>query len=334
MPTNFRTPESLNDWMRQIEKRLQRQERRLGVSAKGTVTEGGNPTTITASSSWFINTDTIQVAEDGPGDFTLQLTHVPRTGSEHVYWGPLWVPPTTWSRIGTLLTVHDDLGDIKVDDWLSCSYAYDPSVPVQQPPAPLLPEPVVIGSVNGVSDYPTKTITYSIPPGTQAGDLIVVAARAGGAPGGGDTIDAVSCSDVRMTQQFSSAIHPMAVWTGEADGTSIPVVVDFTPDPGLTGGGIGVLTVLRGVHGVGSVLVQEATTTTPQIAGTAAVAVTWDGNFSFTPLSATPPTGFTDMQSTGFGYTAVDISYWHDDTATVSPPGSFTDQGCVVMQLF
>lgn len=164
---NFRISQDMDDWMRDMEKRLIRQERRLGVAAKGTVTDGGNPTTIAASSSWFRNTDTLLLTSDGPDVFTMELTELPRPGSEHVYWGPLWVPPTTWTRTGKLLTVTDGVGLLRTGDYLSCSYAYDPTVQV----------PTLSAIVPTWRDTAPQNLNgFLMPDGAEVGDLLVLLA--------------------------------------------------------------------------------------------------------------------------------------------------------------
>lgn len=59
-----------------------------------------------------------------PGDQTINLTHLPITHSEHLYWNGIYQPGTEWTRVGQVITVPDPGGVIAVGDELVVEYAY------------------------------------------------------------------------------------------------------------------------------------------------------------------------------------------------------------------
>lgn len=207
-------------------------------------------------------------------------------------------------------------------------------------PAPTPPTPSLIGSAApGVWDDPTKTLTYAMPTGTAAGDLLVLTVRGQVAAGGGEVIDDVACTDPRMTLAFAASAmnsgHVVVekVWVGIADGSGSPVLVNVTQNPSYVANGAGVLAVFAGANGAGAVLAAESGTTTPTVAAVAAVAVTWARGSSFLIVNAAPPDGYTDVTSSGSGYFSTDISWWYDPAGTVSPSGTFAGEGCCVIAI-
>jgi hypothetical protein len=208
-------------------------------------------------------------------------------------------------------------------------------------PAPTPPTPTLIGNTTppGVWDSVAKTLTYALPAGTNTGDLIVLTVRGAVAPGGGELILDVDCTDARMTlaHKATSMNGPNtvveAVFVGLEDGSGDPVVVDVTQNPSYSAAAAGVLATFDGVHGFGVISATESETTTPVVGGVAAVAVTWIRGSSFTTVNAAPPTGYTNVASTGASYSSTCISWWYDAGASSSPAGTFAGEGCCVIAI-
>lgn len=78
----------------------------------------GGPTTVGVQ---FMQ-DSTTVTE--VGDQIVELTHVPITNSEHLYWNGLYQPGTEWTRDGQTVSVPDPGEVCAVDDVLTVEYAY------------------------------------------------------------------------------------------------------------------------------------------------------------------------------------------------------------------
>lgn len=209
-------------------------------------------------------------------------------------------------------------------------------------PAPTPPTPSVVGfTAPGSFDLPTKKLTFTLPAGTAAGDLLVMAVRGGVGAGAGELCSALSCADARMTLAFTatrltgSQTIVESIWVGVATGASTSIVVDVTEWASLTPFATGVLTTITGANGFGAPSSVETGTTTPVVGGVAAVASVWDGNHSFALITdITPPTGYTEAgDSSNSTYSATDLALWYDVAGTASPSGTFTGEGCCVIPI-
>lgn len=78
----------------------------------------GGPTTVGVQ---FMQ-DSTTVTE--VGDQSVELTHVPITNSEHLYWNGLYQPGTEWTRDGQIVSVPDPGEVCAVGDVLTVEYAY------------------------------------------------------------------------------------------------------------------------------------------------------------------------------------------------------------------
>lgn len=160
----------------------------------------------------FAMQDQLTVA--GTGTKTLNLTYQPVVNSEHLYWNGHYQPGSEWSRSGYVVSVPDASNLIESGDLLTMEYLYtDPT------PRPVGPATV---SYIGTSSDNTGTITsLPFPAGTLAGDLFVLALRAGAGFG---THQAAS-TDPRLVvsdhdQWFFGSTWPGLLWIGYG----------FTPD--------------------------------------------------------------------------------------------------------
>jgi len=240
---------------------------------------------------------------------------------------PVVTPDFTIS--GQLVTIPDP-GYFAVGDLFTFQYEYVIGEDV--------PEPTVVGvTAPGVWDASAHTMTYAVPPGVTAGDYFLLSVRGSVAPGGGELNDGLSCPDPRMSLLFqATAVHGgqtviESIWGGFATGSGTPVVVNVADSTYPTAQARGVLAALRGVNGVSSVTAVETGTTTPVAAGIAALAVVWARGAVV--VNATPPTGYTDIGSSGSDYYSTDVSWWYDPDASSSPTGTFTGEGCCIIGL-
>lgn len=202
-------------------------------------------------------------------------------------------------------------------------------------------DPSVVGFiVPGAFDLPSQKLSFDIPAGTQIDDLLLLTVRGGAGPGGGELCASLSCADSRMELAFQavgvtgSQTIVEYIWVGTATSLA-PIVVDVVPAPGQTPYATGDLVAITGANGFGTVSAVESGSTTPVVDGPAAMAVVWDGNHSFGLITnIDPPTGYTEAgDSVASAYSATNAGFWFDPNATSSPPGTFTGEGCCVIQI-
>jgi hypothetical protein len=291
------------------------------------------------------------IGEDGD---RLTLTHLrdqvwplqydPISETIHVHWHPGAGAGVEWKRgehyeidddsnvvvirAATLAAAHAEVGDVFSAQYLRLDVDDGPDE---------LDFSVVGYTAPGVWDA-VSTVTFDLPDGTAEGDLLLLTSRGPVAPGGGEVLDGLSCSDPRMTEVFAatavngSKVVVEKIWVGVATGSAAPVVIDVDDDPGLTPSGRGVLGAFRGANGWGVVSASEVTDgTTPQIDGVAAVAVTWLRGP--VPTSAAEPDGYTFGTSSGLDYSSTAIGHWYDLTGTTSPAGAYVGEGCCVIAI-
>lgn len=264
------------------------------------------------------------------GTQTARLSHIPIDESLHVFWHPgghgaLRLTSEYFTVDDQIVTIPDPSSLWAANDTFSFQYEYEISDEAL--------DFEFIDAVVGVFHSATNTLTFTPPPTMQAGDFLVIAARGQVAPGGGDTTFGVTSGDARVSGLYTATLPVVeAVLTGFATATGDDVVTNVVPNPSYLPGANGVMGIFRGVNGVGS---STAATSgvTPEVAGTATIAVTWNGNSSFTLVTSDPPSGYTDAHSTGLDYGSTDISYWSDPAAETSPAGTFTGEGCLVIGL-
>jgi hypothetical protein len=287
----------------------------------------------------FINTD--RSIASGSGNAALHLTYLPEDGSEHVSWHPnggggLHLTPADWYRVDQVITIPAFDG-LASGDVFTCEYAY------LLGEEPETPTPSLVGFTQpGVWSSGPNTISYDLPPGTASGDLIVISSRGLVAPGGGELVLDVGCSDSRMALVHKSTrlngsgqTIVEAVFAGLEDGSGSPVVVTNTARPGYSSTTVAVLAAFTGVNGFGVVSGTDAGVATPIVDAVAAVAATWLSGPVAT--NAGGPTGYTDISSTGIDYASTCLSWWYDpdadpDTST-SPAGTFLGEGCCVIAI-
>lgn len=281
-----------------------------------------------------------RLAVTATGTQVARLSHVPLDESLFVRWHPGGDGGLPWTN--EFFTVTDQTvtipnpGYLAVGDTFSFQYEYEVA-----DPEPI--DPSVVGFTEpGVVDDPTKTVTYALPAGTAAGDLLVLSVRGQVAPGGGELILGTTCADPRMTLAFkattlnSGQAIVESVWVGTEDGSGSPVVVHVVPNPSYVAAARGVLASITGANGAGTVSAVESGTTTPSISGVCALAVTWlRGN---TTVNAAPPSGFTNVASSGADYYSTAIGFWYDpnadsETPGTSPAGTFSAEGCCVVAI-
>lgn len=266
-----------------------------------------------------------------------RLTYTPVEESLTVFWhrrGRGGVPLAS-----EMFTVDDKIvtipnpGFFAVGDTFSFQYPH-----LDEEPDPI--DPSLVGyTVPGAWDAVAETGSFAMPPGTVAGDLIFLTVRGSVAPGGGELLLDVSCSDSRMTLAHrattlnSGATIAEAVYVGIADGSGSPVVVSIDNSGFPAAVGAGVLATFTGANGWGAVSVVESGTATPVAAGVAAVAAVWVRGASFITVNADPPTGYTDVHDTGSSYSSTDLSWWYDAEAATSPAGTFVGEGCCVVAI-
>lgn len=260
-----------------------------------------------------------------------RLSYEPVEESLEVFWHPGdhgGLPLTNeMFTVDEQIVIIPDPGYFELGDTFSFQYPHLPDEP-----EPI--NPSLVGfTVPGVFDATPDTQTFALPAGTAAGDLIVLTYRGSQGPGGGDfTVDA-TCSDPRMTLAYHVPGFPSATWVGIADGSGSPVVLDILNPSYPATAGAGVLATFTGVNGYGVIGGINTGTTTPVVAAIAAVAVVAIHGSPFGVVNAAPPTGYTNIASTGSSYSSTDLSWWHDPDATSSPSGTFTGEGCCVIAM-
>lgn len=303
--------------------------RPLGASALYGDAEDDSP----GEAIGFLNTD--RKVTSGSGTVSTRLTYLPIDGSEHVTWHPaggggIHLTTADWSRADQNITIPAFDG-LASGDVFTFEYAY-----LLDDPNPI--EPVVIGYTQpGAYDTGAHTLTAAIPAGTIAGDLLVMVVRGGTSASGNEGTAALSISDSRLTRIYTATKPNGAgtvdagVWTGVADGSSSPVVVNIT-EPGGPFGAVCVLASIRGANGFGTLAADETLGVTPQVTGTAAIAAGWvHQGVSFLNLAA--PSGYTDISGSGLNYMVGDLAFWYDPLSTVSPAGTFPGEGVVVIPI-
>lgn len=168
-PTDHRIPQSLDDWMRDIEKRLGRQERRLGSPAGAVVTDEGLQTN--APVPWL--------PKDTPG---LEPLTEPPTSSPDIT-----VVPFSDSF---LVYTNDPLESrASLEFEVSTEADFDPIV-LSLSDAPTV---VTLGPLAQDTDYWVRTKAYNeigaAPPGTPVGPVRTVTLGAGDIPDLADVIE-------------------------------------------------------------------------------------------------------------------------------------------------
>lgn len=265
-----------------------------------------------------------------------RLSHVPIEESLFVRWHPGGNGGLPWtseyfSVTDQMVTITDP-GFLATGDTFSFQYQYEVDDDVV--------ELEFVAYVPGVFQLADNTMTFT-PPGTmQPGDFLVAAIRGTVAPGGGDISLGATSLDSRLAVVYTATPTVReTVMTGFATASTADVVTYIIPDPSFTPSSAqGGMFICRGVNGIGPTAALETggtglTGTTPQVPGVGAIAVTWDGNHSFTILASAPPSGYTEGGNTGSAYSATDISYWFDPEGSTSPAGTFVGQGCLVIGL-
>lgn len=257
-----------------------------------------------------------------------RLSYEPLPESLFVRWHPdggagLPILDEGFTVDGQIVTVPDP-GYFAVDDYLSFQYMHNPVPPLDLS---------LIGSASGVFHL-DNTMTFAQPVAVEEGDFIVAVVRGAVAPGGGDVTLGATSGDPRLTLLHAEVAPPVAetVFTGFITADTSDLVTLITPNPSYSSGALGVMAVFRGVNAVSDSQVGVAGVT-PEIDGLGAVAITWDGNSSFTLVSSPPPTGYTDILGTGLNYSSTDVSYWFDPAGTTSPAGSYVGEGCLIIGL-
>jgi hypothetical protein len=189
-----------------------------------------------------------------------------------------------------------------------------------------------IDVIEGVFHYPENILTFTPPAAMQEGDFLVLACRGASAAGGGDLTFGFANADARTSRIYTST-PPIyqAVFTGFATASLSDLVVNVIPNPSWLPGAVGVMGIFRGINALGSTASVEAGGITPQVAASAAIAVTWDGNSSFSFVHADPPSGYTEGGNTGLSYSATDISYWFDPAAETSIAGTYVGEGVLII---
>lgn len=109
----------------------------------------------------FVNTDTVTAT--GPGDLECELSFVPIPGSVHVYLGPDYQPPNTWTYVEGVLTLLDPEDRIEADEQMWVSYAHKGETPVYPVPPTTYDEEVL-------ADAPYLYLKMDETSGTTAAD--------------------------------------------------------------------------------------------------------------------------------------------------------------------
>jgi hypothetical protein len=259
-----------------------------------------------------------------------RLTYAPVDEALSVFWHPGGhggLPLTN-----EMFTVDDhtvvipDTGYFALGDTFSFQYPH-----LDEEPDPI--DPTVVGATApGTYDSSAHTLTVAMPPGTTAGDLLALVVRGGTSVSGGEGTTTLSISDARMSRVFTALSGPVAgVWTGVADGSGSPIVVNIT-EPAGNFGAVCVLAAIGGANGFGPVVSAESPSPVPQVAALAAVAMSWN-HYTFATNDLDPPTGYTDVASSGINYPAADLAFWFDPDATISPVSTSLGEGVVIVGL-
>lgn len=270
------------------------------------------------------------------GTQTPRLSHIPVDETLHVFWHPgghggKRLTSEYFTVDDQTVTIPDPGSIWAIGDTFSFQYEYEVTDDVL--------DFEFIAGVTGVFHGTDNTMTFTPPAAMQPGDFLLIAIRGAVAPGGGDITLGASSGDSRVSVLYAATPQPReTVMTGFATGSTADVVTNIIPDPSYSPSARGVMMVFRGVNGVGSFTAVETggsgrTGATPQIVGTGTLAVTWDGNASFSLLTAGPPTSYTEAGNTGSDYGATDVSYWFDPAGEISPSGTFVGEGCLVIGL-
>lgn len=302
----------------------------------GSLIVGGDGGGEDCTPEWFWG-DRLTVAAIGAQ--SKRLTFEPIEESLIVRWHPdarQGIPLTDgeFSVEDGIVSIPDP-GVLVVGDHFSFQYQFDPCLGDAL-------DLEVIGCIAGVGTIGGPLGQYLafdlIAAGAEEGDWVIVACRGAVAPGGGDITFGFSCSDSRVEHLYSSTPPTYeAVYDGQLGGDLSSLHVDIVPNPSYTAGAYGLAVILRGVNGITSAVAAEnlAVTggTTPVIAGSGAIAVTWYGNFSFQTHTSLPPTGYTSVCTSPQDYASTAISYWFDPDGDTSPAGTWSFEGCLIVGL-
>lgn len=302
-------------WQRWVEDELKLLRSSRGVLERGSVAGGvvtvreilRDPT----KPIQFLNTDTATCPRDG-ADIHIVLTHVPKAGSEQVFYNGTPLQRGDWTRTDTVLTIPGETwfrsGKVA---WVDYAYNY-----YDEGPAKVLPSLIGYTLING------NHSSIAVPAGTNFGDrlVLVLAAR-----------DSVGCSDPRFDAGYHDSQR--GVWAGISDGSGIPVAI--TLDSTASDGGVDCVGVLAAFTGSPMDLTADAgssgvaapfTPTDPAGGGFGIAGIAMSsGLLSGLVTDETTSTWTTVVRAGGFGAGKMSVYLGYDASGT--PTGTWNTTG-------